>query len=122
MATGNRTGPKERYVYQTDVSSIVYILERDTDLAIAGLGAAAAAPMVFDPENPPAGKTVLTAPKRFTPRVVFVESTNDGARKDMIAFDPTANLYTSTQRTAIPDIDGDDTFETTGRRGEQLTF
>lgn len=122
MADGNRTGPKKRYVYQTDVTDIVYVISRDVDLAIAGFGAAAAAPVEFDPENPPAGKTVLTPPKRFSPRVVFIESTNDGARKEMVAFDPTSNFYVSTQKQAIPDIDGDDTFETTGRKGEQLTF
>ncbi len=120
--TGNRLGPKNDYIYQTEVPAIVYIIPRDQDLAVAGLGAGAAAPVVFDPENPPAGKTVLTAPKNFEPRVVFAESTTDGARKDMIAFDPTASLYVSTSRTAFPAIDGDSTFISTGRKGEKLSF
>ena len=119
---GNRLGEKKDYIYQTDVASIVYVLPRDTDLAIAGYGAGTAAPVEFDPENPPAGKTVLTAPKRFTPRTVFIQSTADGARKDMVAFDPTSARYTSTQQEAAGQIDGDDTFVTTGRRGERLSF
>lgn len=119
---GNRLGPKKNYIYQTDVTNIVYIISRDEDLAIAGFGAGTAAPVEFDPENPPAGKTVLTAPKRFVPRTVFIQSTDDGARKDMVAFDPTSQFYVSTQRTNIPDIDGDATFETTGRKGEAITF
>lgn len=120
--TGNRLGPKSNYIYQTDVPAIVYIVERDDDLAIAGYGAGTAAPVVFDPENPPSGKTVLTPPKRFKPRVVFIQSPTDGARKDMVCFDPTASLYASTQSQNAGDIDSDATFVTTGRRGETLTF
>lgn len=119
---GNRLGPKKDYIYQTDVTSIVYIVSRDEDLAIAGYGAAGAAPVEYDPDNPPAGKTVLTPPKRFSPRVVFIQSTTDGARKDMICFDPTANLYNSSQSQSAGTIDSDTSFVTTGRKGEQLTF
>ena len=118
---GNRLGPKKEYVYQTDVTGLSYIVSRDEDLAVAGLGAGAAAPAEYDPENPPAG-TVVGAPKNFTPRTVFCQSTVDGARKELIAFSPTANLYASTQRTAVPSIDSDATFVTTGRKGEKLSF
>ena len=120
--TGNRLGPKKKYIYQSDVAAIVYILSRDEDLAIAGYGAGAAAPVEFDPENPPAGKTVLSPPTRFKPRVVFIQSSTDGARKDMICFDPTSNLFNSAQQQSAGTIDGDTTFSTTGRRGEVLTF
>lgn len=119
---GNRLGPKKNYIYQTDVTAIVYVVSRDEDLAIAGYGAGAAAPVEFDPENPPAGKTVLTPPKNFKPRVVFIQSSTDGARKDMICFDPTSNLFASTQRQSAGTIDTDATFVTTGRRGETLSF
>lgn len=118
---GNRLGPKNEYIYQTDVTGLIYIISRDADLAVAGLGVGAAAPDVFDPENPPAG-TVVGAPKNFTPRTVFCQSPTDGARKELIAFAPSANLYASTQRTSVPAIDGDATFVTTGRKGEKLSF
>lgn len=119
--TGNRLGPKNEYIYQTDVPGLIYIISRDADLALAGLGVGAAAPEQFDPANPPAG-TVVQAPKNFRPRTVFAQSPSDGARKDLIAFSPTATLYVSTQRTAVPAIDGDSTFVTTGRKGETLSF
>lgn len=118
---GNRLGPKKEYIYQTDVTNLIYIISRDEDLAVAGLGVGAAAPAEFDPENPPAG-TVVGAPKNFTPRTVFCQSSTDGARKELIAFAPSANLYASTSRTSVPDIDGDGTFVTTGRKGEKLSF
>lgn len=120
--TGNRLGPKKTYIYQTDVAAIVYLVSRDEDLAIAGYGAGANAPVEYDPENPPAGKTLLTPPKRFSPRTVFVQSTTDGARKEMVAFDPTAEKYVISARTAAGAIDGDSTFVVTGRKGEQISF
>lgn len=118
--TGNRIGPREKYVYENEAGDN-YIIETDIDLAVAGVGSAGAAPVVFDPANPPAGGA-SPAPKRFKPRGVYVESTTDGARKFLICFSNDGNLYASTQRTAVADIDGDGTFVTTGRRGEQLTF
>ena len=120
--SGNRLGPRRNYIYRTDVSGIGYIISRDEDLAIAGFGAGAAAPEEFDPDSPPAGLTLSPPPRRFNPRVVFVQSSTDGARKEMIAFDPTSNFYVTTQSSAIPDIAGDSTFSTTGRRGETLSF
>lgn len=122
MATGNRLGPKKKYVYATDIPTLVYVISRDEDLALAGLGVGAAAPVEFDPENPPGGVTVSLPPKRFKPRVVFIEDPQDGARKEMIAFAPSASLYASQTRTPVPEIDGDSTFVTTGRRGEKLSF
>lgn len=120
--TGNRLGPKKTYIYQTDVTNIVYLINRDEDLAIAGYGVGTAAPVEYDPDNPPAGVQVLTPPKRFTPRTVFVQSTTDGARKDMIAFSPSASKYVTSAREAAGDIDGDSTFLVTGRKGEQISF
>lgn len=120
--TGNRLGPKKTYIYQTDVDAIVYLVQRDEDLAIVGYGAGAAAPVEYDPDNPPAGKTVLTPPKRFEPRVAFVQSSTDGARKDMVCFDPTAEKYVVSARTSAGTIDSDATFVVTGRKGEKISF
>lgn len=119
---GNKLGSKSNYIYQTDIPDLVYVLQRDDDLVFAGLGAGAGAPAQFDPASPPAGKTVSLPPRRFEPRVLFIEDTADGARKDLICFDPTADLYVTQQRTAIPAIDGVNTFISTGRKGEKLSF
>lgn len=119
--TGNRQGPRQTYVYQSDVPSVRYTYVTDADLAVAGLGAAGAAPEVFDPAMP--GTPVPTpAPRGFNFRTVFAQSPTDGARKELIAANPTANLYATTIRLSVPEIDGDSTFVTTGRKGETLSF
>lgn len=117
---GNRQGPRERYVYLTDDLTVAYILTTDQDLAVAGLGVAGAAPEVYDPANPPAGVTICPAPRRFTPRCVFAQDPVSGARKNLIAFSATANLYSSSLSQSVT-IDGL-SFDTTGRKGEKLTF
>lgn len=120
--TGNRLGPRQRYIYITDVPTIGYIYETDQDLAVAGLGAAGAAPEVFDPANPPSGITLTPAPRNFSFRTVFAQSTTDGVRKNLIAASPLANLYSATFSQSVPAIDTDTSFVTTGRKGEQLSF
>ena len=120
--SGNRLGPKETYLYFTDDVTLAYTFKRDEDLALAGLGAGAAAPLVYDPANPPAGVTIQPKPLGFEPRVVFVQSTTDGARKDMVAFHPTSDLYLANQSASFPAIAGDSTFVSTGKKGEQLSF
>lgn len=119
---GNRLGSKQRYLYYTDDVGVAYILSRDTDLAVAGLGAGAAAPEVYDPGNPPAGVIVTPKPQGFRPRGIFIQSTTDGARKDMIAFHPTSSLYLKNFADDFPTVDTDDTFVSTGRHGESLSF
>lgn len=117
---GNRLGSKQRYLYFTDDVTVAYILFRDTDLAVAGLGVGAAAPELYDQDNPPAGITICPAPRRFTPRCVFAQDDGTGARKELIAFHPTADLYsTSSPMTVTIDTLA---FVTTGRKGEKLTF
>lgn len=120
--SGNRLGPKSNYLYFTDDTNLAYIFSRDDDLALAGLGEGAAAPVLYDPENPPAGVTVTPKPLGFKPRVVFVQSTTDGARKNMVAFHPASNLYLSNASQTFPAIAGDSTFVSTGKKGEALTF
>lgn len=112
---GNRLGEREKYEYTSDGGE-VYKLETDESLAVAGTGAGTAAPIVYDPATSDAG----AEPKRFKPRVVFAQSPVDGARKEVICFDPTADLYQTEQSKTVV-IDGE-TFVTTGRRGEKLTF
>lgn len=119
---GNRIGPKKTYLYYTDDVGVAYLLKRDVDLALAGLGAGAAAPEEYDPQNPPVGVIVTPKPQGFKPRVVFIQDPDDGARKDMIAFHPTSELYLKNFSDAFPSIDGDATFVSTGRKGEKLSF
>lgn len=113
--SGNRLGPREKYIYVADDDSN-YVVETDQDLAVAGLGEGATAPTVFDPASP---GTAGPAPKRFKPRVVFAQAAS-GERKALIAFSSTADLYSSdqSQQVTIDTL----AFDTTGRRGEKLSF
>ena len=114
---GNRLGPREKYLYESD-GGATYIVETDVDLAIAGFGAAGAAPVVYDPANP---GTAVSAPKRFKPRGVYVQSTADGARKFVIAFDASATAYARLNSSTYT-FDGEADWVSTGRVGEKLTF
>jgi hypothetical protein len=118
---GNRLGPKKKYLYKADDGTF-YVLSRDESLAIAGTGVLLLPPVEFDPSNPPAGITVRSKPSRFKPRVVFIQDPSDGARKELICFDPSASLYATDESKNILLLDGDAGFVTTGRRGEKLTF
>lgn len=118
---GNRQGSKTNLLYYTDDVNVAYILQRDDDLILDGLGAAAAAPEVYDPQNIPAGVIVGPKPQGFKPRVVFIQAP-DGARKNMIAFHPTSELYLKNFSDAFPAIDGENTWVSTGRKGESLSF
>lgn len=113
---GNRLGDRKKYVYKNDAGG-EYILETDASLAIAGFGAAGAAPVEYDPESP---GSAGPAPRRFSPRVVYLQA-NDGARKAVIAFDPTASAY-ERENSASYTIDTETGWQSTGRRGEKLTF
>lgn len=113
---GNRLGPRNDYLYESD-SGDTYIVETDVSLAIAGFGAAGAAPVAYDPANP---GTAKPAPRRFSPRIVYVQA-SDGARKAMIAFSPTASAYARTNSSSYT-IDGEADWVSTGRRGEKQTF
>ena len=119
---GNKLGPKGKFLYFTDDVTVAYILNRDLDLVFAGLGAAAAAPVAFDPANLPAGVTVSPKPTRFTPRGVYIQDSSTGERKFLIAFHPTSDIYLAQVSQTIPDIDGETDFVSTGRKGEQLSF
>lgn len=119
---GNRQGSRNNYLYFTDNVGVAYVMPRDTSLVLAGLGAGAAAPVLYDPENPPAGVIVTPIPQRFTPRVVYAQSNIDGARKAMTCFHPTSEIYLRNFRQALPEIADDDSWFTTGRKGEQISF
>lgn len=113
---GNRLGDRAKYLYESDGGD-TYIVETDSSLAIAGFGAAGAAPVEYDPETP---GDATQAPKRFSPRVVYVQAA-DGARKAMIAFDPTATAY-ARNNSASYTIDTEAGWVSTGRRGEKQSF
>lgn len=113
---GNRLGARKSYLYESDGGG-TYIVETDESLAIAGFGAGAAAPVEYDPETP---GDAQPAPGRFQPRIVYVQAA-DGARKAMIAFDPTASAYARTN-SATYTIDTEAGWVSTGRRGEKQTF
>jgi hypothetical protein len=113
---GNRIGSRSKYVYTSD-SGKLYVLETDASLAIAGFGAASAAPVLFNPAVP---GTATPAPKRFRPRVVYVQA-SDGARKALVAFSPTSDAYKS-EVAATYEIDTEAGWASTGRRGEQISF
>lgn len=117
---GNKLGSKERYIYLSDDTTLAYVLRRDIDLAVAGAGATSAAPVLESAFVAPAGVTVGPPPKGFQPRKVNIIDRTDGATKALICFDPTSDLYNSSASQTVT-IDGD-TFETTGRSGETLTF
>lgn len=119
---GNRLGPRVKIVYESEETGVGYILETDADLVVAGAGPGGAAPELYDPQSPPVGLTICPSPKRFKPRRVFAQSSTDGARKTIICSAASANLYATSQSKAVPAIDGDSTFVTTGRKGEALTF
>ena len=118
--SGNLLGPRATYIYTPDVAGTLYLYTTDEDLAIPGLGAGAAAPVEFDPANPPT-PVPQAAPKNFTFRTVFAQDAA-GNRKSLIVADPTAALFNTTIRTAIPDLAGATDFVTTGRKGETLSF
>lgn len=118
---GNRLGPRAKYVYESEKANTLYIIETDTDLAIAKTGSGDDPPDLYDPASPPPAPAVISpAPKRFKPRVVFVQDPVSGARKELICFQADASLYASTAKQSVT-IDGL-AFDTTGRRGEKLTF
>lgn len=114
---GNRLGNRERYLYESDGGD-TYYLETDDSLAIAGFGAGAGAPTVYDPANP---GDASPAPKRFKPRGVYVQSSTDGARKFVIAFDPTAAAY-ARNNSGTYTIDTESGWVSTGRVGEKQSF
>lgn len=114
---GNRLGERQRYLYESDGGQ-TYIIETDESLAIAGFGEGAAAPVVYDPATP---GDAQPAPRRFKPRGVYVQSTTDGARKFLIAFDATATAYARTNSESYT-IDTEGGWVSTGRVGEKLSF
>lgn len=113
---GNRLGERKKFLYESDGDE-TYIVETDESLAIAGFGSGVAAPVEYDPANP---GNAVSAPKRFKPRGVYVQAA-DGARKFLIAFDPTAQAYNRVNA-ATYTIDGEAGWVSTGRVGEKLTF
>lgn len=117
---GNRLGSRVKILYESETPNTLFIIETDQDFVAAGLGVGAAAPEIYDPANPPGAPAVVCpAPKRFKPRVVYFKAA-DGARKQLIASSALANFYATSFGSSLS-IDGE-TFTSTGRRGEQLSY
>lgn len=111
MPEGQFSGSRSTYEYLSD-GGVSYLIQLDDTLAsLAGTGLVAAV----------AGTTSPTAPKRFSPRVVFWEGTLNGnvVRKQIVCA-PTGTLYQSnvSQSLTVDGVAG----VTTGRRGERLSF
>lgn len=105
--SGNTLGVRRYYGYLADNGEAYKYLTDET------LGTAMGATL---------NDTVPDMPKRFKPRVVFVEATVAGqvVRKEVIA-PSTANAAYAANASTVVTIDGIN-FQTTGRRGEQVTF
>jgi hypothetical protein len=114
---GNLLGPRGKYVYESD-DGTNYVYTTDQDLAAAGLGVGAAAPVAFDPASPPANFGGQF-PRGAEPRKVFVQD-GSGNRKELIAASIDADLYATLLPTNVT-IDTV-TFTSTGRKGERFTF
>ncbi len=117
---GNRLGNRARVIYEGEEAGKVYILQIDASFVIAGAGTGAAAPTVFNPSSPPTGIDYCPSPKRFKPRVVFAQSASGDATKTIVCCSAESDLYATTLPKNVT-IDGE-TFTTTGRRGEKLSF
>lgn len=118
---GNKLGARVRIVYDSEQTGQIYILQTDADFAVAGAGAGASAPVIYDPANPPAlTGNVSGRPNRFEPRGVYLKEVGGSARKFVVCTSPSAELYATATPTVVA-IDGVD-FITTGRRGESLSF
>jgi hypothetical protein len=105
---GNSLGSRKWYKYEAD-SGVSYSYLTDVDLGAAS-GATADA-------------SFPNFPKRFKPRVVFIEgvsATGQKLRKMLIVPTNDSTLY-SPQTTQVVNIDAI-AFSTTGRRGEKVSF
>lgn len=107
MPAGNTLGSRKWFKYTSD-GGTDYSFLTDVDLGTAG-GATQDA-------------TLPNFPRRFQPRVVFIEATIGGVkvRKNLIVSDPASALYTAVTTQNVT-IDGT-AFATSGRRGEQVSF
>ena len=105
---GNRLGPRARVQYTSDTGDI-YNLTTDADLA-----AASGLPLAVS-------GTGQAPPRRFKPRGVYAQATSaQGLARRFIPCDPDATFYATSASSTIT-IDSE-SFTTTGRRGETLSF
>lgn len=107
MPTGNTLGARKYFKYESDSGeNFSYLTDND-------LGVVAGA----TPDD-----TFAAFPRRFKPRIVYVEATIAGVktRKSLIVPTNDSTLYAALSSQEIP-IDSV-TFKTTGRRGEKASF
>lgn len=113
MPEGQYSGDRATYLYVAD-SDDVYLIELDTtlgDLVACALTRATSANSA----------TAVPAPKRFQPRVVYWQGLLGGVMKrKRLVCNRTGTIYDSARSLPVT-IDGT-AGNTTGRRGEKLTF
>lgn len=111
MPEGQFTGSRAKYEYEADDGTL-YKLNLD-----ATLGSVTDNGLAFLP----ATSTAIPKPTGFRPRVVFWQGELNGVikRKEIVC-NPAGALYATDKSTALT-IDGV-AGNTTGRRGEKLTF
>lgn len=103
---GQRLGSRSYYAYTSD-SGTIYSVLLDDDIATAG-------GLVADDTNP-------NKPNRFQMRGVYVEAITAGEKaRKFIPCAADSTLYNTDTTTSVT-IDGE-AFDTTGRRGETLSF
>ena len=104
---GNILGRRSYYLYTSDTGDEFSILTDDSLAEAVGL--------VLNADNP-------APPRRFQPRVLHVEFNSDAGlkRKSLVIGDASQANYSSNTTSTVT-IDGDN-YQTTGRRGETLSF
>lgn len=106
---GNRLGQKQKVTYTAD-SGALYNMNVDVDLIMVGSGLTA-------------GHTGGPMPKRFKPRVLHVQQPvglGRMARKSLIVGSVTSLMWT--QNAPVDYVIDTETFTSTGKRGETITY
>lgn len=104
---GNILGRRSYYAYTSDTGNVYSVLTDDSLAAAVGLTA--------DASNP-------APPRRFQPRVLFVEFvSNAGLKRKSLIIGDTAQANYASNVTSNVTIDGV-VYQSTGRKGESISF
>lgn len=101
---GNRLGPRSDYRYVDDGLNAYRVTLDDSLAAAAGMIAATDEPRL---------------PSRFKPRGVWVQAA-DGARKFLVCSPNDSTLYAANAPQSV--VIDTESFRTTGRKGERVSF
>jgi len=112
MAEGQELGVREKFTYVMDDGTVIKLVLDATLGSVAGNGLT---PTVIE-------DGAINKPLNFTPRVVFCQRFGASGRpiRKEIVCNADSTLYTSKIESNVT-IDGD-SYVTTGRRGEKLSF